>query len=418
LEYTLSIAIAILLFEVVCWTARARELIQSLFSVPTILPGSPANQSEDLPRISLIIPAHNEEATIAECLQSALDQDYPNFEVILVDDRSQDRTASIAEELGQGRANFKVIRVRELPAGWTGKCHALDVGVSHASGEWFAFLDADSALERSALRQCYKAALRHKVNMVTLSPRFVLRTFWEKALQPTFIAMSCILFPLPQINDPKSPVASANGMFYLISRHAYDKIGGHHDVKGLAVEDIGIGKRVKASGLGLLFANGHHVLRTRMYTGLREILNGWTRILSASMNYEISTVIKYLCMHILNSPAAAIFAFCTFIPAGMVLFPNTWFILPAILALQAIVIPSWYCSQLGIPRKYSGLMCIGIFFLIWVFLVIIKKILMKDALQWRGTTYQTSRYSPTELNPARPSREYASSPAHFLEKAN
>ena len=108
--------------------------------------------------------------------------------------------------------------------------------------------------------------MQHRVNMITLSPKFVLKSLWEKALQPTFISMSCILFPLPQINDPSSPVASANGMFFLISRYAYDKIGGHRDVKGLAVEDIGIGKRVKASGLGLLFAKGRHVMQTRMYT--------------------------------------------------------------------------------------------------------------------------------------------------------
>ena len=189
-------------------------------------------------------------------------------------------------------------------------------------------------------------------------------------------------------------------------------------MKGLAVEDIGIGKRVKASGLGLLFANGHHVLRTRMYTGLHDILNGWTRILSASMNYRISTVLKYLCVHILMSPLAAIFAVCTFMPVAVSLFPNTWFILPLILALEAVLIPSCYCSQLGISRKYAGLMCVGNLFLIWVFLVIIKKILMKDSLQWRGTTYQTSLYRPTALNPVQPSQEYVSSTARFLEKAN
>lgn len=418
LEYTLLAAVGILLFEICIWAARFRDLIQGMLRVPNILPGTPSDSHEGYPRISVIVPAHNEEAGIRECLQSVLDQDYPNFEVILVDDRSGDRTLSIADEMVCGRPNFKVIRVHELPGGWTGKCHALDVGVRHATGGWYAFLDADSTIEKSALRQCYAAAVQHQVNMITLSPRFVLKTFWEKALQPTFVAMSCILFPLPQINDPASPVASANGMFYLISRYAYDKIGGHNDVKGLAVEDIGIGKRVKASGLGLLFANGHNVLRTRMYTGLREILDGWTRILSASMNYEISAVLKYLLMHLLMSPPAAILAIYTVVSIGMGLFPNTWYVLPAILTLEIIVISSWFCSQLGISMKYSGLMCIGNFFLIWVFLVIIKKILMKDALQWRGTTYQNSLYKPTALNPVNPSQSYASSTSQFLEKAN
>jgi cellulose synthase/poly-beta-1,6-N-acetylglucosamine synthase-like glycosyltransferase len=170
----------------------------------------------------------------------------------------------MAESVCKGHSNARVISVNELPEGWTGKCRALDAGVKLASGEWLAFLDADSTLHRSALTHCYHTAVDRGVNMITLSPKFVLKTFWEKALQPTFAAMSCILFPLGKINDPSCDVASANGMFYIISRHAYEEIGGHHDVKDLAVEDIGIGKRVKASGLGLVFANGRGVLQTRM----------------------------------------------------------------------------------------------------------------------------------------------------------
>jgi glycosyltransferase involved in cell wall biosynthesis len=337
-----------------------------------------------------------------------LEQDYPSYELILVDDRSEDLTASIASGLAQGRSNFRIVTVRKLARGWTGKCHALDAGVRHASGEWLAFLDADSSLESSTLRQCHQAAMKHKVNMVTLSPKFILKTFWEKALQPAFVVASSVLFPLPKVNDPASPVASANGMFFMISRYAYDKIGGHHDVKGLAVEDIGIGKRVKASGLGLLFANGRYLLRTRMYEGFQETLAGWTRILSASMNYKVATVIRHLAIHVLMSPFAAILALYMFVPASQRLCPNTWFILPLIFALELLVIPPWFCSQLGVAKKYAVLMCLGNLFLIWTFMVIIKKIFMKDALQWRGTTYETHLYQPTGLNPATRSRDTSS----------
>ena len=296
-----------LLFQIYFWAVGLRGLLQSLLWVPGIRPGSKRDSSEDYPLISVIVPAHNEQATIRECVRSVLDQDYPRYELILVDDRSEDLTASIAADLARDEANFKVITVRKLTEGWTGKSHALDVGGRHASGEWLAFLDADCSLDKSALRQCYQAAVKHKVSMVTLSPKFILKTFWEKALQPAFVVASSVVFPLPKINDPASPVASANGMFFLISRYAYDKIGGHHGVKGLAVEDIGIGKRVKASGLGLLFANGRYLLRTRMYEGFRATLDGWTRILSGSMNYEVGTVVRQLAIHVLMSPFAAVF---------------------------------------------------------------------------------------------------------------
>jgi chlorobactene glucosyltransferase len=396
----IAVAVAVLLFQVYFWGVGLIGLLQTLLWVPGIRPGGYRDASEDFPLISVIVPAHNEQATIEDCLRSVLEQDYPSYELILVDDRSNDLTASIAADLARDRSNFNIITVRELAQGWTGKCHALDVGVSHASGEWLAFLDADSSLDRTALRQCYQAALKHKVGMVTLSPKFIVKTFWEKALQPAFAVASSILFPLPKVNDPASPVASANGMFFLISRHAYDKIGGHHDVKGLAVEDIGIGKRVKASGLGLLFANGRYLLRTRMYTGFRATLDGWTRILCASMNYKVSTVVRHLAIHVLMSPFAAVFALYMLVPAAQRLLPTTWFVLPLILAFELLVVPPWFCSQLGIAKKYSVLMCLGNLFLIWTFAVMIKRILMKDALQWRGTTYETHLYQPKALNPA------------------
>ncbi len=395
----LALATAVLLFEVCFWTARIRDALKSLHWVPILDPNQNGPVLAEPPLISVIVPAHNEQSTIRQCLKSVLTQDYPRFELILVDDRSEDRTASIAKSLPGKQENFRIISVGSLPPGWTGKCHALDVGVRYASGEWLAFLDADSRLHKAALRSCYYEAVRRGANMVTLSPKFILKSFWEKALQPAFAAMSCILYPLGRVNDPASPVASANGMFYMINRAAYDKIGGHRDVRDLAVEDIGIGKRIKAAGLGLLFANGKHVLQTRMYTTFREIVRGWTRILSASMNYEMPTVLRYLGAHILMSFPVMAASLYFYISAAQEIWPTVWFLLPSICVIEMCVVSAWFCAQMGVPKKYSVLLTLGNLMLIWVFLVIVKKILWKDALQWRGTTYNASRYEPTSLDP-------------------
>lgn len=256
MQIALFLATAVLVFQIYFWGTRLWEIVQTARTVPEIDPKRDSQLPSKPPLISVIVPACDEQAGIAACLQSVLDQDYPCFELIFVDDRSSDNTLAIAESITLGRKNVRILSVTDLPAGWTGKCHALDVGVQQASGEWLAFLDADSVLHRAALRECYCEASHQKVGMLTLTPKFVLKTFWEKALQPAFIAMSCILFPLGLINDRLSKVASANGMFYLIKRHVYDRIGGHREVKGLAVEDIGIGKRVKAAGLGCFLPTG------------------------------------------------------------------------------------------------------------------------------------------------------------------
>ncbi len=400
------------------WTIRARDLVETARGgVPTLGPQRMVALPEDAPLISVIVPAHNEEAGIKECLQSVLEQDYPRLELILVDDRSTDNTLAVAEQLAASKGQFKIVKVTDLPSGWTGKCHALHEGVRHASGEWLAFLDADSTLHETAIRQSFYEALKAKVSMITLSPQFVMKTFWEKALQPTFASMSCILFPLARINDPSSPIASANGMFYLINREAYDQINGHRDVKNLAVEDIGIGMRVKASGLGLLFANGRNLLHTRMYTNFTEIINGWTRILSASMNYKMPTVLKYLGVHVLMSTPVSLLALYFFIPAAQQLWPAAWFVLPAIVVLGSSAVSALFCSQIGASRRLAILFILGNLMLIWVFAVIVKKILMKDALQWRGTTYHTSTYQPTGLNPVS-SDAYPGSPRSALEEMN
>lgn len=381
------------------WTLRIKDAILAYFKVPVVDPDCQADLPDHPPLISVIVPAHNEERSIRECIRSVLDQDYPNFELIVVDDRSADDTAAIARSVGKNVKNFRLISVDCLPAGWTGKCHALAVGTRHADGSWLAFLDADSVLTPTALRQCYHLAVSKRVSMVTLSPAFVLKTFWEKALQPVMSGMAQMLHPLVMVNDPKSPVASANGMFYLINREAYRIIGGHHDVKDLAVEDIGIGKRVKAAGLGLLFANGHKLLKTRMYTTFREIINGWTRILAASMNYDWSAAVKHLAVHAVVSMPVMFLALIVYVPQAMAVWPTTWFVLPLAVMVQFTLVSHIYLPQLGVSRKYAPLMPLGNLLLLVVLLLIVKKIVRKDAVQWRGTTYHSSRYQPRDLDP-------------------
>jgi hypothetical protein len=243
--------------------------------------------------------------------------------------------------------------------------------------------------------------MRKNVGMVTLSPQFIVKTFWEKALLPAFASVSCMLFPLSEVNDPESPTASANGMFYLISRSTYDAIGGHQEVKDLAVEDIGIGKRVKAAGLGLIFANGRKLLQTRMYTNFRETFNGWSRIISASMNYRLATVLRHFATHLLMSLPVLIMALYYYVPSARELWPSAWVFIPAVCLGSMAVVPCFYYRQLGVPSKYSAFLGLGNLVLVVAFGVMIKKILCRDALQWRGTTYNSNRYEPTRLDPVR-----------------
>ncbi len=396
----IAIGSAVLIYIMFFWSSRMHEIADNAKWVPVLDPENVTFLPESRPLVSVVVPAHNEQDLIKICLESILDQDYMNLELICVDDRSADRTPEIVTKIFNGRSNCKLVTIKERLVGWTGKCHALHEGVKHSSGEWLAFLDADSSLQKTALRQCVSEALHRNINLVTLSPQFILKTFWEKALLPTFAAMAAILFPLSKVNDPRSSVATANGMFLVISRMAYEKIGGHCNVKDLAVEDIGIGKRVKAAGLGILFANGQNLLRTRMYSGFHQILDGWTRILCAAMNYRLSTVLKYLTMHVLVSLPVFVLATLLYSQPAMDLSPTFWFFLPLACLIQMIVASNLFFDQLGLPRKFSVYVALGNLMLIWIFAVMVKKIICRDALQWRGTTYQYTRYQPKYLDPS------------------
>uniref|UniRef100_A0A7C4ASJ9 Glycosyltransferase n=1 Tax=Desulfomonile tiedjei TaxID=2358 RepID=A0A7C4ASJ9_9BACT len=396
---TFWLGAAILTVAALFWLNRLYDLIQSWRRVPKPTGSSGALAAPDLPLITVIIPAHNEEAAIRDCINSVLTQDYPHVEVIVVDDRSSDATLEIARATCEGRENCKIIRVRELRPGWTGKCHALHTGVQKAAGEWLAFLDADTRLGANALSSTYALAVHHNVSLVTLTPKFVLTNFWEKALQPIFAATCCILFPLGRVNDQKSPVALANGMFYMIRRDAYEQIGGHDAVKHLAVEDVGMGKRAKAAGLGVLVANGVNLMETKMFDGFRATLEGWTRILSACMDYRMSAIVKYLLMHTAVSLPVYCAALFLFAPDAYRMWPSTWFILPAFTAALMVVVPYFFLKEMGLPPWYGVLLMIGNLFLVWVHAVMLKRVILGDALEWRGTRYKWLRYEPRNLDP-------------------
>jgi chlorobactene glucosyltransferase len=232
------------------------------------------------PLISVCIPARNEERNIRACVESILAQDYPNFEVIVLDDRSTDATPEILRQLSAPDGRLKVIQGPDLPKGWAGKPHAL-FQASAASrglpGAWLCFVDADTFLSPATLSSCYTKAIETKADMFTIMTFQILGSFWERAVMPIVMTALSVGFSPRKVNDPNSKDAIANGQFILIKRSVYDAIGGHESVKDQIVEDKAISEQVKWNGYRLIVADGHSVARTRMYTSLHEMWEGWTK---------------------------------------------------------------------------------------------------------------------------------------------
>jgi glycosyltransferase involved in cell wall biosynthesis len=268
--YAAIIAIWPIRHVVIAWIVRRLDILT---------PDSPRWSLPDPPLVSAIIPAKDEEAILTDCLASVCAQDYPNLEILVVDDRSTDRTAEIARGFARRDPRVRLIRIEHLPAGWTGKTHALQVAADQARGDWFWFLDADTRHTPDNLAIVLEYARNQQAALASLLPEMRCETFWENVVQPLAGIVLMQSFPLILVNNDRSSLAFANGQYILVSRSAYEAAGGHHAVRDRFVEDIHLADRVKALGLPIRVAIAQGIGSTRMYTSLDTLIRGWSRIL-------------------------------------------------------------------------------------------------------------------------------------------
>jgi len=259
----------------ITWLVHSRTGLEIL--VEPGLDQDPYPDQGEPPLISVIIPARNEGRNIERCVQALFSQTYPNYELILVDDRSNDETPSILIELEKKDARLRLIHGSELPPGWAGKPHALVQGATTARGMWLCFMDADTFAEPGLLWSTYRMAVKLDADMFSILTDQELGSFWEKTILPLVFLGLSFGFPAQSVNDPKKPDAIANGQFILIRRSVYDQVGGHSAVRDRIDEDKAIAILVKRAGNRLILADGRKVARTRMYTSLPEMWEGWTK---------------------------------------------------------------------------------------------------------------------------------------------
>jgi glycosyltransferase involved in cell wall biosynthesis len=239
----------------------------------------PANATSPArPEVSIVIPARNEEANLATCIESLISQTGVNFEIIVVDDHSTDRTCEIAESFSAH--GVRVLEAPELPEGWTGKNNAVAAGARAAQGEWLLFTDADTVHLPGSLARALTEAREHQADMLSYSPEQIAVTFWEMAVLPVVFAELARQYPPWKVRDPNSPIAAANGQYILITREAYDAVGGHAAIANEILEDVALARAIKQSRRKIFFRYGGDAVRTRMYRNFAQLREGWTKNLA------------------------------------------------------------------------------------------------------------------------------------------
>ncbi|MBP9025006.1 MAG: glycosyltransferase, partial [Phycisphaerae bacterium] len=232
--------------------------------------------SNGWPSLSVVVAAKDEEQNIARCIDGLLAQDYPRLQVIIANDRSRDRTPQIIDDYARRDPRLTAVHVRELPAGWFGKNNAMREAMQQATGELLCFSDADCAYDSPLLlRAAVSFARREGIEFLSVLPRLEANSLWEKVIQPVAGAIMVFWFPPQKVNDPRCREAYANGAFMLMTRRAYEAIGGHEYAKATLNEDMHMARQAKRVGVRLQVLQSAGLYRVRMYTGLKQIWRGW-----------------------------------------------------------------------------------------------------------------------------------------------
>ena len=278
----------------ILWCGMGAYTYWSLRGATILRANQPTFSPQSFPKVSIIVAARNEEEALPAALESMLALEYPDYEIVLVDDDSRDRTGPIADEWSDkpvARGRLKVLHNKQLPLDWHGKVHALYLAANAAGGEWILATDADLVFHPSILRVAMSYALQRGVQLLSIIPELQLGSFWEKAVLPAFAFLISSLFPLHRVNDPNSSRALAAGAFILMKREDFNALGGYGRLRKVLIEDLRLAELFKRHGRRIYLAASRGLFHTRMYSSGREMFEGLSRSAFEGSGFSVPKIL-------------------------------------------------------------------------------------------------------------------------------
>lgn len=269
------------------WTWRLVQAAIGIRRVPELTGQQWDCVLDAAPRVSIIVPARNEEAALELALRSLLALDYPDFEIIAINDRSTDATGEIMERVAaKSNGKLRIIHIDHLPNGWLGKPHAMWRGAQHASGEWLLFTDADVIFSTDALRRAVACAQSAPTHHFVLFPTMIMKSAGERMMIGFFQCFFLFGYRAWKISDPRSRDHLGVGAFNMLRRAAYESIGTFEALRMEVVEDMKVGKLIKEHGLTQRAAFGRDLLRIHWASGAMGIVRNLSKNFFAFMKFE------------------------------------------------------------------------------------------------------------------------------------
>jgi hypothetical protein len=338
----------------------------------------PAARDEECPHISVVFAARDEEEKLPAALATLVAIDYPQLEIIAVDDRSTDATSRLLDEFAAAHPQLKVVHIQELPPGWLGKPHALQNAYEVSSGEWLVFTDADVQFQRDSLRRVVSLVRDRSLDHLALLGDVKRSGFWDNVLI-SFFAMGFQLATDPyQVSNPHSRSYVGVGAFQMLKRSAYETCGTHRRLAMEVVDDMKLGKLVKQSGFRSAVAVAQHAVSVEWHIGLQNLVRGVEKNFFAGAQFSLGLA------------AAQIFALLAMnvVPFAGLFLGHGW-----IRAFAAIAVLIALCFHLGVDvvMQISPLYCLTlpVGAAVFAYMVLRSTVvtLRQGGIVWRDTFY-------------------------------
>jgi glycosyltransferase involved in cell wall biosynthesis len=367
-------------FLALVWSSR---LLGAALGVPKITDVALPEwdrKSATSPRVSIIVPARNEEEHIEQTLTQLLHLDYHDYEVIAVNDRSTDRTGEVMDRVASaaGPRTLRVIHVPQLPANWMGKAHAMWTGAAQASGEWLLFTDADVLFRPDTLTRTLAYAVAERADHVVLFPDFVMHGPGERMMIAFFQTLFLFGHRPWKVSDPKTKDFMGVGAFNLIRRPVYEAVGTYEALRFEVLDDMKLGKVVKNSGYAQRNVFGRGLLSIRWAKGAMGVVENLTKNMFAVLSFQWWRAVG----------SAFALIFLNLMPFAGVVLAHGWARAPyavALLAMFGIYVGMSRMSD--IPAYYIVLHPIGSALFVYITLRSMILTLRRGGVVWRGTFY-------------------------------
>jgi cellulose synthase/poly-beta-1,6-N-acetylglucosamine synthase-like glycosyltransferase len=379
LHIFLTIALAI---PALLWAIQSVRAGIGMMKLPRVERFAPLDKSK-CPRISIMFAARDEAEKLPAAIASLLSLDYPNYEVIAVDDRSADATGKILDDFAAQDSRLRVIHITELPPGWLGKPHALNSAYQLATAPWFVFTDADVIFAPDSLKRIMTLASEQRIDHLALMTQMMMVGFWERVVM-TYFGLGFTLGTEPwQASNPKSSKFTGIGAFQLMRREVYDGVGGHKKLAMEVIEDMKMGKLVKKAGFRSQAGYAAQHIRVRWQAGLGNLVRGTTKNFFAAAYFKLPIV----CTQVFGIFLMSVFPWI----ALVCLLTTRSFGLPLLFAAIAVGIASCVHVALSFGAKASPLYGlthpIGALIFMWMLTRSTIITLSRGGIVWRDTFY-------------------------------